>query len=130
MKFEYVLEKDFDLNQATADDRNILNPELSLAFLYNPGKNVQMFLNLGLSEEVTFSSSQLIVSQAYITMKKELRENLLSAFQQPGGEGDTSILTLQIGRQRFKDEREWLFDEEMDAVRLSWVAGDALVELS
>ena len=130
VKFEYVLEKDFDLNHSISDDRNILNPELSLAFLYNPGKNVQMFLNLGLSEEVTFSSSQLIVSQAYITMKKELRENLLSAFQQPGGEGDTSILTLQIGRQRFKDEREWLFDEEMDAVRLSWVAGDALVELS
>ena len=55
VKFEYVLEKDFDLNHSISDDRNILNPELSLAFLYNPGKNVQMFLNLGLSEEVTFS---------------------------------------------------------------------------
>ncbi len=136
--FEYVFEKDFDLNHSISDDRNILNPELSLAFLYNPGKNVQMFLNLGLSGEVTFSeggnrtdtSSQLLASQAYLTMKKELRGNLVSTLQQPGGEGGTSVLTLQIGRQRFNDEREWLFDEEMDAVRFSWAARNALIELS
>jgi hypothetical protein len=27
-------------------------------------------------------------------------------------------LSVQIGRQRFEDERQWLYDEELDAVRL------------
>ena len=138
LKFEYTLEKNFDLNQATADDRNILNPELSIAFFYKPSQNIHMFLNLGLGEEIKFQeggnttdvSAQLLISQAYLSMKKEMPGNLFSLFQQPDREGDTSILALQIGRQRLKDEREWLFDEEMDAVRFSWGVRNALFELS
>ena len=42
----------------------------------------------------------------------------------PGG------FSLQVGRQRFEDERQWLYDEELDAVRLRFRRGALALELS
>lgn len=54
----------------------------------------------------------------------EVREAFLRFGGLPGG------LSLQIGRQRFEDERNWLYDEELDAVRLRYGRGTLAVELS
>jgi len=39
-------------------------------------------------------------------------------------------LGLQIGRQRFRDRREWLYDDQLDAVRLHFAKSNLKVELS
>ena len=49
----------------------------------------------------------------------ELKELFVLLRSLPGG------LSLQVGRQRFEDERQWLYDEELDAVRL-WLQRGAL----
>ncbi|MFQ5949606.1 MAG: hypothetical protein ACE5J1_02845, partial [Nitrospiria bacterium] len=38
IKLEYTLEKNFDLNDAQDDDLSVLEPELSLAFSFNPSE--------------------------------------------------------------------------------------------
>ena len=40
-----------------------------------------------------------------------------------GGVGHPS-LGLQLGRQRFRDEREWWYDDRLDAIRVHHVIGD------
>jgi len=37
---------------------------------------------------------------------------------------------LQVGRQDFDEQREWLYDQNLDAVRAIWAADDLRVELS
>lgn len=37
---------------------------------------------------------------------------------------------LQAGRRRFRDDREWLFDEHLDALRVAWASGPFRTELS
>lgn len=54
----------------------------------------------------------------------EVKEVYLAFRRLPGG------LSLQVGRQRFEDERNWLYDEELDAVRLRYARGTFAVELS
>jgi alginate production protein len=39
-------------------------------------------------------------------------------------------LSVQIGRQRFRDDREWLFDDQLDALRVFYQRGDVLLDLS
>jgi alginate production protein len=39
-----------------------------------------------------------------------------------------SPISLQVGRQRFRDSREWFFDEYMDAVRASAAVGGLVIE--
>jgi alginate production protein len=54
----------------------------------------------------------------------EVKEAFLRFRRVEGG------LALQIGRQRFEDERNWLYDEELDAIRLRYARGTFAVELS
>jgi len=54
----------------------------------------------------------------------EVKEAFVWVRQLPGG------LSIQIGRQRFEDERQWLYDEELDAVRLRYGRGALALELS
>ncbi len=39
-------------------------------------------------------------------------------------------MNLQVGRRRFRDDREWLFDENLDALRVHWSAYDWSVDAS
>lgn len=121
VELEYELEKNFDLKDARDDDVSTLEPRLSLAFSFDPNKHFQAFLNLELSKEFTLEEegkgkkrpTKLVLSQAFISLKEVM-----------------DGLSLQIGRQRFKDDREWLYDERLDAVRAFYRVSNLSLELS
>ena len=109
LEVEFESERNFDLESGDPDDVSTLEPELEVAFSYDPIEHVQAFLNLELKREFAVEEEgrdrdrpiRLQIIQAYIAFKVLF-----------GG------VSVQLGRQRFKDAREWLYDEKMDAVRL------------
>jgi alginate production protein len=109
VELEFEFEKNFDLDDAEDDDLAILTPELSLAFSFDPSKYFRAFVNFELLKDLALVEPEteerrviLRLTQAYLSFK-ELADGRLS---------------LQLGRQRFDDEREWLYDDELDAVRV------------
>lgn len=113
--------KNLDLDR-TRDDRSMfLEPEVEIAFAYVPGPNFQAFLNFELSQEFALDEPEkekrrlaVDLDLAYVTLKT------------PAGER----LTFQVGRQKYEDEREWLFDEKLDAVRAFYRFPNLLLDLS
>jgi alginate production protein len=108
VELEGELEKDFDLDADRADDIKILEPKLSLAFSYTPTEKLQAYLNIEPSRRFADddrdkkdSETRLEVKQAFLSFSGLL-------------EGSR----VKLGRQRFQDEREWLYDDELDGVRL------------
>ena len=109
LTFDLTHARDLDLERGLSDDVTAFKPELELAFSYDPTSWFRAFLNLETNREVNIDApdgqgspdAELAVKQAYV--------NLREIF--PG-------LSLTLGRQRFEDKREWLYDEELDGVRL------------
>ena len=118
---EYVYEKNFDLNDGEDDDLSTLEPELQLAFSFDPSRYFHAFLNLELSSRIVLKDEQdkketrtkLEIDQALIALKDVIDR-----------------LAFQIGRQRFKDERQWVYDERLDAVRILYRLPNLSFDLS
>lgn len=121
IEFEIEYEGNFDQDDADDDDLATLNSELELAFTYRPGSRFEAFVDFVLSREVAFVEedgdrdrpTRLLLKQANLTFRDIVED-----------------LDLKIGRQRFDDEREWLYDEELDAVRFFYDMGDLEWEAS
>ncbi|MFQ5783916.1 MAG: alginate export family protein [Alphaproteobacteria bacterium] len=117
--FEY--ESDFDLDSDAADDRLTGGPTLSLALSYEPSPYLRAFVEAKLERKFLLDGPrsessdpvELNVSRANVTFP-HLADGL----------------ALQIGRQRLKDEREWYYDEKLDAVRLFYRIDSLGFELS
>lgn len=107
LEFEYKLERNLDLDEQD-EDISTFEPGLGVAFSFDPTPNFQAFFATTFFWELIVEDSEKIsdmlgleIEQAYILF----------------GELVNKGLSFQLGRQRFEDEREWLFDEELDAVR-------------
>ncbi|MEN8132358.1 MAG: alginate export family protein [Pseudomonadota bacterium] len=120
VELEGELEKNFDLDSDRADDLKILEPQLSLAFSYTPTETLQAYLNI--------KSSQRFVDDDRDKKNNETRLEVNQAFLSFSGLFDGSM--IKLGRQRFQDEREWLYDEELDGVRLFHTFSRFAVEFS
>ncbi|MGI8740293.1 MAG: alginate export family protein [Gammaproteobacteria bacterium] len=121
LEIESIFQTNLDLDGATEDDFSASEPGASLAFFFDPGRYLQAFIDVTLSKELFFEDpdqnedqTKLESEQAYVLFKNLLNERL----------------ALQLGRQRFEDERQWLYDEELDAVRAFFRFSRLLVELS
>ncbi|MFY9270356.1 MAG: alginate export family protein [Candidatus Manganitrophaceae bacterium] len=108
LTLEYSLEKNFDLQKRREDNRSVTVPELWTAFSFDPNRNFQAFLNLEFSRADMLTASgdrenpfELRIQQAFLRFK--------------GWMGDR--LSIQIGRQRFRNSREWVYDDQLDAAR-------------
>jgi alginate production protein len=106
---------DLDLSDS-ADDHLLQNrPELRLAMLYEPHELIDFYVETELTNETPLSDgtntratrTELELHRAYILWHEFL----------------VDPLSLQLGRQRFHDDRQWFFDENLDAVRLRWEKG-------
>ncbi len=113
-----------DLDDAEDDDLVILRPKLNLAALYRPWDNIDLY------GEVRFSYTQVLDDPSDRRSNEEdvefevRRAYLLwRGFLIPS-------LDLQVGRQRFKDDREWLYDENLDAIRTFFNRNPFSLELS
>lgn len=123
IELDYVFRRNLDLDDRRDDDVSLLTPELSLAWSFDPAPTFQAFLNVALSREFVLAEG-VDGAGTNEDIALEVKEAFLRAGPLPGG------LSIQIGRQRFEDEREWLYDEELDAVRLRYGRGALAVELS
>lgn len=112
-------EGNFDLDSADDEDETILDPELSLGILYDQDRWVRAYVEATLSHDVVLDSSDdedpettLELEEAYVTLFNETR-NAAATF----------------GRWNVSDEREWLFDQELDGAQLVWRNDRHAVEL-
>jgi alginate production protein len=101
----------------------VLTPELSLAWSFDPAPWFQAFLNVAVSRDFVLASipGEPRPSEDVELEGKEAYVRLGSLAEGP---------SVQVGRQRFEDEREWLYDEELDAIRLRYGHGALAIELS
>jgi hypothetical protein len=95
--------------QLETDDRLRINQSLELDLLFSFSENISAYvegrigwLNQVVSREREFSEWQFERAESWLFLG-----NLL----------DTP-LSLQIGRQRYSDEREWWWDSNIDSIRL------------
>ena len=110
----------YDLSSTLGKADTTLTPIFAPAFAYEPNQYLQLYVNPVLEipiavEEIEEKSqtTELNMNLAFLTVK-----NLV-----PGAR-------LQVGRQRFIDSRRWLFNENMDAIRLGYQYEQFSVELS
>jgi alginate production protein len=124
LELDYAFRRNLDLDHRRPDDVGLLTPELSLAWSFDPVPIVQAFLNVAVARTgvVTDSGEQVRRSAEDLTV--EVKEAYLRVGRLTSGP------SAQVGRQRFDDERKWLYDEDLDAVRLRYVGGPFAVALS
>ncbi len=85
---------------------------LRLAMLYQPHRLIDLYAEgewrvrdpLSDGTGMRFIEERLTLRRGYLLWREFLAEPL----------------SLQIGRQRIVDDRQWLFDENLDAIRLKW----------
>lgn len=112
--------RNYKLSSHLGEADSILTPILAPAFSYEPNQYLQLYVNPVLElpvavEEIeeTTQTKELNLNLAFLTVK-----NII-----PGAR-------LQVGRQRFIDSRRWLFNENMDAIRLGYQYDRFSLELS
>jgi len=116
LELEFKDEKDLDLDSSEADALTIIRPRVSIATTIKGDENFEGFFSLRYWREKAFEEeggndahrrSELRISQANLLFKDIFERT-----------------SLKIGRQRFSDDREWVFDERLDAVRILYELGD------
>jgi hypothetical protein len=90
---------------------------LSLAFSFDPPARFRAFLETEISwewEREDTDRTHLEIQEAFLLFKAH-----------PDGR-----LLFQMGRQRFSDARQWLYDETLDALRLIYLRPTGALDLS
>lgn len=107
---EYQLEQNFDLNSSKPDDLRVISPSLSLTFSYVPFDVLTFFASVSSTGQITDDDRRrkedqinLKISQAFVSFN-------------PPIEG----LSIKVGRQRIKDDRQWIYDDTLNAVRINY----------
>jgi Alginate export len=113
LELSYEYQKNLALDDRPDNDAALFTPELSLALSFDPDPRFQAFLSVAVSREFVWKIGAdqskpsedvaLTVQEAYFWIRSIL-----------GG------LSLKFGRQRFEDERQWLYDEELDGVMVRY----------
>jgi len=117
VELEYQLEKNFHLDAEDCNHTAVWKPSASMAFSYACTEKSTAFLNIELSQSIEENKED---NETML----ELQQAFLSFTQIIDG------LDMIIGRQRFRDKREWLYDEELDGVNLSYGFSDFALDFS
>ncbi|MGH3042915.1 MAG: alginate export family protein, partial [Gaiellaceae bacterium] len=123
LEFAYEYRKNLRLDGRPDNAAAAGAPELSLALSFDPDPRFQAFLNVAVSREFVWK-----IEADRTPPSEDVQLDLVELFMWfrslPGG------FSLQLGRQRFEDERQWLYDAELDAARLRYRGGPFALELS
>lgn len=112
-----------DLDDGTRDDLSILKPELVFEIGYGFNERSRAFTELELER-------RLIVSRGR-DRSRESNRTELSLKQLYLDLGNLAEgLFLRVGRQEFEDSREWLYDEDLDGMRVFYRREALSFELS
>jgi alginate production protein len=120
VEFESVVERRFDLD-AGAGDVSTLEPSLELGLAYEPPSGPSFY------GEVRFAYGAFAHDESG-SRDSEAQAEIRQAYLwwddvRPG-------LSFGIGRQHFEDARQWWYDEDLDALRLTYETGRFAFELS
>lgn len=117
---EGEMNRNYRLSPSLSEADSILTPNLAPAISYEPNQYLQLYVNPVLEIPVAVEeledrsqTTELNMNLAFLTVKNVV----------PGAR-------LQVGRQRFIDSRRWLFNENMDAIRLGYQYENFSVEAS
>ena len=121
LELAYERQQNFDLDSAEGDDVDLLPLELQLEVVFNPNDYIEAYFLGTLTRQFELSeegegevrNTELFVEEAYVTLTDP-----------------DHGLSLQVGRQSFEDDRQWLYDAELDAVRGIYRASNFSIELS
>ena len=110
VELAYERQQNFDLDRDSGDDVDLLPLELQLDVLFAPSAYFEAYVQAQLTEPFVLREqgaaedrdTEFVVEEAYVTLSDP-------------GRG----LSLQVGRQSFEDLRQWLYDVELDAVRVA-----------
>lgn len=118
---EYILEENYDLDGATDDRLQTIEPEGTVRFGLMPSDNHLFVLELEASKVFLIDPPP---GEDDRDPNLELKR-LYFHFYDPA-----TSTALLVGRQEFKDPLEWLFDEDLDAVRVHHDEGAWEFEIS
>ncbi len=121
LELDTKMKRNFDLDSSSRDNETSTEPQLKTALSYVPNPRVSGFLELALAKRFFLNhpdgtrsdDTKLRVRQLYVLFPRLSR-----------GAG------LQVGRQRFKDPREWWYDAKLDSARLLYGHGPFGLEAS
>lgn len=118
-------ESNFDIDRGPEEDRTDYDLPVRLRMTWSPSKNLYGLWELRYTEQYR---------------RDEDNGGNDSETNHSGGFGETWLqwrdlmgyggFDLTVGRQDFDDPREWLFDQNLDAVRLSWIRPDWRLDLA
>jgi len=121
LESDYRFERNLDLDPGRRDTESILEPKVALGISYRPDRNFRSFVQLELSRDYALEERR--------PRERSPKLELTHAFMRFEHWRDNGI-SLQLGRQRFRDSREWLFDEELDGVSGFYQLSRFALELS
>ncbi len=122
IELDYERLQNFDLDDSADDDLDLLTFEAVLAILFAPTDYFEIYLQPNLTREVELSE-QLDPGEDRVT-EFSFEEAFFTIRDPDRG------LSLEVGRTFFADEREWVYDEDLDAVRGAFRSSDIFLELS
>ncbi|HLQ86452.1 MAG TPA: alginate export family protein [Salinisphaeraceae bacterium] len=111
IELQYEAERNFDLDSRENENEAVLEPELDLEIGYRPTPLFQGFARLeltreyGVGGEAENESARLKLAELYVSSQE---------IEMPGG----GEISLYVGRRLFADERQWLYDEQLDGVTM------------
>lgn len=127
-----------DTDYSRIDDRYILRQSLRLDFFYRITEELSVYLKGKSFYRTRWSSIDLDCIPPQINCVLDPDESQRDRQRERGFERDEmwiyasslagSPLSLQVGRQRVSDDREWWWDDDLDAVRLHYDLEDVHLE--
>ncbi len=108
LETEYVWLRNAELKRNGKGDLHFLEPAFTLSVSYDPSEHFQAFAVGSLIWELLWRDDELEEDKVVVEL-----EQAYVMFKNLWGER----LAFQIGRQRFEDERQWLYDADLDAAR-------------
>ena len=109
--YRFEVNRDRDLDERRPDDVNRLVMEAQVEVSAPLSESVEAYGRFNLRHNESLGINPMSVADT----RAEVREAylLVTNFMH-------RRLALQVGRQRFRDRREWLYDDRLDAVRLHY----------
>jgi alginate production protein len=122
IEFDFESETNYNLDDNEARDVATLEPEIELDLTFQPLEEFFTFLSLKTKREFAVWEQgpnddrdlELEVEEAYLDLSDVFADGL----------------GFRFGRQAFEDDREWLYDEELDGPRIFYSKGALDLEAS
>ena len=121
IQVDYDLRRQFELDEDTDRDTSTIDLQLTLDAEWRITSDFVLFAKATTTQEEIIFDQDRDLEGGEETRLTEL----YAIYNIPD-----SPFTVQLGRQRYDDDREWFYDAELDGARLAWSSGDYSAEYS